>query len=395
MTKKNTIIGAIVVIVALLLFSNRTNNVDWFPSYAHEGKRPLDTKVFFEQLPYWFKNQKISTLYTTFYEYEQEHISEKYSKSEPQNYICITGNYSIDKPSFESLLNFIGNGNNALIVAHTFPNFVKDSLKFELDYNEVKLKEAKKAAYLTHLNDSLYYTQKHPYGEAFITDSTNVAPLGYSFSEFCESKTNFISIPYKKGVFYIHTIPELFTNYQILAAEQSFYIDNVVSFLPEHPVLFEKMIKIDPDLDKGSLSFILSKPSLKWAFYLALLSILLFMLFNAKRRQRIIPKIEPLKNTTTAFVQTVSTLHLEAEDYNGIIQKNIIFFLEHIRAKYHLPTDNLNAEFIKKLSQKSGKPFNDVERLVTLILKMKAHTFSTPDPLKKLHAELEKFYRKP
>jgi len=120
----------------------------------------------------------------------------------------------------------------------------------------------------------------------------------------------------------------------------------------------------------------------------------LFIIFNAKRRQRIIPIIEPLKNTTTDFVQTVSTLHLESEDFNGIIQKNIIYFLEHVRTRYHLPTHKLDTDFIKKLSQKSGKPKDDIERLITLVIKMKAHKFSTPDPLKKLNIELEKFYKK-
>jgi len=335
----------------------------------------------------------ITTLYTTFYEYEQELTDDEYY--EYRNYICVTGNYTIDEPSFESLLKYIGNGNKALIAAHTFPSFVKDTLGFEVDYNRVQLKEIKKGAYLQHRNDSLYYTQKHPYGEAFVEDSTNVKRLGYSYSQFCEAQSNFVGIPYKEGIFYIHTVPELFTNYQMLEAENSSYLDNVVSFLPKHPILFEKTIKIDPDLNKGPLSFILSKPALNWAFYLALVTIGLFMVFNAKRRQRIIPIIEPLKNTTTAFVQTVSTLHLESEDFNGIIQKKIIYFLEHIRTRYHLPTNKLDSDFIKKLAQKSGKPQEDIQRLITMIIKMKAHKFGTPDPLKKLNTELENFYKKP
>jgi len=392
MTKKNILIGIGVLLAAVALFSNRSNKVDWYPSYSHEGTLPLDTKIFFEQLPNWFNNQKTTTLHTTFYEYAKTLTDKEYYQN--KNYICVTGNYTIDQPSFESLLSYVASGNQALIAAHTFPNFVKDTLKFEVDYNQVKLKDRYKGAYLNHLNDSLYYQQKHPYGEAFITDSTAVASLGHFYSETCEMQTNFTKIPYKEGAFYIHTVPELFTNYQLLAAKNTVYIDNLMSFLPENPVLFEKMIKIDPDFNKGPLSFILSKPALKWGLYLAVITLLLFMLFNAKRRQRIIPIIEPLQNTTTAFVQTVSTLHLESEDYNGMIQKNIIYFLEHVRNTYYLPTANLNDDFIKKLAQKSGKPHSDIERLITLIIKMKSHKFSTPDPLKKLHKELEQFYKK-
>jgi len=392
MRKKNSIIASVVIIVAILLFLNRTKKVDWSPTYNEEGTYPFDTKIFFEQLPNWFKDQKITTLYTTFYEYEKELTDDEYY--EYRNYISVAGNYTIDKPSFEALLKYIGNGNQALIAAHTFPRFMKDTLGFEVGYNKVTFKEQKKGAYLQHRNDSLYYIKKSPYGEAFVKDSTHIKRLGYSYSEFCEAQSNFVGIPYKEGIFYLHTMPELFTNNQILAAKNSSYLDNIVSFLPEYPILFEKNIKIDPELNKGPLSFILSKKPLKWTYYLVLIAIALFMIFNAKRRQRIIPIIEPLKNTTTEFVQTVSTLHLESEDYNGIIQKNIIYFLEHIRTRYHMSTSKLDADFIKKLAKKSGKNQEEVERLITMIIKMKAHTFETSDPLKKLNTELENFYKK-
>jgi len=392
MTKRNIIIASVVLILSILLFSNRTKKVDWSPTYNEEKTKPLDTKVFFDQLPNWFKGNEITTLYTTFYEYESELTDKEYYEN--KNYISVSGNYSIDQPSFEALLEYIKQGNQALIVAHNFPKFMKDTLGFDLDYNRVKLREVKKGAYLEHLDDSLYFTLKQPYGEAFVKDSTNVKRLGYSYNEFCESQSNFVGIPYYDGIFYLHTVPELFSNYQILEAENSIYIDNIVSFLPQLPILFDKNIKIDPELNKGPLTFILSTPPLKWSYYLVLITMGLFMIFNAKRRQRIIPIIEPLKNTTTEFVQTVSTLHLESEDYNGIIQKNIIYFLEHIRTKYHLPTDKLNSDFITKLSKKSGKPLEEVEQLITMVIKMKVHKFGTPKPLKKLNTELEKFYKK-
>ncbi len=386
------IILGLLLLTSIFLFFDKSNTVDWSVTYNEEGTNPMDTKVFFEQLPNWFNNQKITKLYTTFYEFEKKLTEDEFY--EKRNYISISGDYNIDKPSFESLLNYIKKGNQALIVAHNFPQFMKDTLGFELGYNNVVLSTIKKGAYLNHRNDSLYFTQKNPFGDAFVNDSINVKQLGYSYNEFCEEQSNFVGIPYYNGIFYLHTTPELFTNYQLLEAKKSTYWDHIMSFLPELPVLFEKNIKIDPALNNGPLSFILSKPALHWAFYIALITILIFMLFTAKRKQRIIPIIQPLKNTTTEFVQTVSTLHLESEDYNGIIQKNINYFLEHVRNHFYLPTDNLNSDFIKKLAQKSGKSLDETERLITLIIKMKAHTFSTPDPLKKLNTELENFYKK-
>ncbi len=390
MSKKNIIIASSIAVLAILLFVNRTKKVDWTPTYDETKTKPLDTKVFFDQLSHWFPSQEINTLYTTYYEYSVDLEDSLYYAK--RNYISVSDNYAIDKPSFEELLYYVEQGNQAFIAAHTFPKFMQDTLGFETDYNPVYLKEKAKASYLEHLDDSLVYTLKNPYGEAFIKDTVSVDRLGYTFNEFCEEQSNFVRIPYKEGFFYLHTTPELFTNYQLLETKSSFYHDNVISFLPEHPVLFEKNIKIDPNLLKGPLSFILSKPALKWSYYLALMGMFFFMLFNAKRRQRVIPIIEPLKNTTTEFVHTLSTLHLESEDYNGMIQKNIIYFLEFVRRRYHLPTDKLNDDFIKKLAQRSGKPQEQIEQLISKILKMRSHKFSTPDPLKQLNKALEDFY---
>lgn len=392
MNKKYLIIIGVLIIIASILFINRTKKVDWSPTFNEEDVNPLDTKVFFEQLPNWFVDQKITTLYTTYYEYANEFLNDNES---PKNYIAITGNYTIDQPSFEALLTFVGNGNHALIAAHTFPAFMKDTLKFEVTYEKVNLLAPKKTAYLHHLKDSLSYGPKLPYGTARIKNDLHIKSLGYMHSESHEMQSNFVGIPYKKGVFYLHTTPELFTNYHLLNTKKNnHYLDQVISFLPEFPVLFEKNVKIDPDLNKGPLSFVLSKQPLRWAYYLALIMGVLFIIFNAKRRQRIIPIINPLENTTTAFVETISTLHLESKDYHGIIKKNIIYFLAHIRAKYYLPTHLLDADFIKNLAKKSGKPHEEVARLITLIIKLNNSNSGTTEVLKKLNKELENFYKK-
>ena len=59
-----------------------------------------------------------------------------------------------------------------------------------------------------------------------------------------------------------------------------------------------------------------------------------------------------------------------------------------------MPTNKLDDDFIKKLALKSGKPIDDIRQLVTLVIKMKAHTFTTEAPLKNLNKQLENFYKK-
>ncbi|MFK5972640.1 MAG: hypothetical protein QM485_05105 [Flavobacteriaceae bacterium] len=394
MRKKPILIACGVLLASILVITNRSNTVDWTPTFNEVATKPLDTKIFYEQLSFWFKGHSAKKVYTTFYEYNQALRLQE--KDTLKNYVSISGRYSIDVSSFNSLLQYVEYGNDAFISAYYFPRFVQDTLGFEIVYNPVELRQKKKTLFLEYAKDTLEYMPKVPFGTSHIKDSmpVNVKKLGYWVSETGEEKSNFVGIPYRDGIFYIHTTPEIFTNHQMLEASNTGYISTVISFLSQLPLLFDKAIKIDPEFSQSSLRYILAHESLKWGWYILLFAIGLFLVFNAKRRQRIIPIVEPLKNSTTAFVHTVSNLHYEAQDYNGIVQKAIVHFLEYIRSTYHLSTESLDEGFVEKLALKSGKPLEEVRQLIGLIVKMRAHTFTTKEPLIKLNKEIEKFYNR-
>lgn len=390
MNKKGVFAISAMLILVVLILANRSNKVDWTPTFNEIGTKPMDTKVFFDQLPEWFSGKSTKKIHTTFYEYDQ------YLRLQPidsiKNYISVSSNYNIDETSFEALMEYVAYGNSAFISAHSFPYFMKDTLAFETTYNPIEIKEPKSTLHLNYAEGTLEYQAKIQLGKAYIKDTTTVKKLGYLSVNNGKQLTNFVGIPFYDGTFYIHTTPEVFTNYQMLNVDNVNYLNTVISYLPDVPVLLDKAIKTDPEVDLSPLRFINSKESLKWAWYLLLLAIGLFLVFNAKRRQRIIPIHLPLKNTTTEFVHTVSNLHYEAEDYNGVIQKMIIHFLEFVRSNYHLSTEHLNQDFIKKLALKSGRPIQQVQDLVMLIKKMRSHNFRTKEPLIKLNKEIEKFH---
>jgi hypothetical protein len=392
MKRNNVIAISIVVLVILFVIANSSHKVDWSPTYDENDTKPLDTKVFFDQMAFWFEGKSAKKIHTTFYEYDQ------YLRMQPvdsiKNYISISRSYNIDETSFESLMDYVAYGNEAFISANTFPYFLKDTLGFDTDFTPTTLQETPKTLFLKYTNDSLQYTSKVPSGLNFIKDTVTFKKLGYIKSEEGKELTNFVGIPFFDGIFYIHTTPEVFTNYQMLEADDATYVSTAISYLPKVPFLWDKAIKINPEFDQSPLRFIKSKESLRWAWNILLLTLVLFIIFKAKRKQRIIPIKEPLKNTTTEFVHTVSNLHYEAQDYDGIIKKKIIHFLEAVRSKYHLSTAKLDDNFVKRLALKSGNSVESVQRLVTLIIKMKSHTFRTKEPLTVLNKEIEEFYKK-
>ncbi|TMM56245.1 hypothetical protein FEE95_16640 [Maribacter algarum] len=392
MNRKGILVSSFVILMIVLVFANRSHTVNWTPTFNEFETKPMDTKVFFDQLPFWFQGKSVKKIHTTFYEYDQ------YLRDQPvdstKNYISISKHYDIDNTSFEALLEYVAYGNDAFISAYSFPYYVKDTLGFKTAFENTDITETENTLFFEFAKDSLVYTSKIPTGTSYVKDSTAGKKLGYFISDKGKKRTNFVGIPYYDGIFYIHTAPEVFTNYQMLEASDTRYVSTAISYMPQVPFLLDKAVKTNPEISDSTLRYIMSKEPLKWSWYLLLLALALFIFFNAKRRQRIIPIIEPLKNTTTEFVHTVSNLHYEAADYNGIIQKKIIHFLESIRSKYHLSTENLNEDFVKKLALKSGNQVEQVQQLVTLILKMKSHNFMTKEPLVKLNKEIENFYNK-
>ncbi len=69
------------------------------------------------------------------------------------------------------------------------------------------------------------------------------------------------------------------------------------------------------------LRFILSEPSLRSAWRLGIVGLLLFVLFMAKRRQRIVPVKTALTNTSVAFAKTIGNLYYQEGQPKDLIVK--------------------------------------------------------------------------
>lgn len=139
------------------------------------------------------------------------------------------------------------------------------------------------------------------------------------------------------------------------------------------------------------MRYILSQPALKWAWYIFLIGMLIFLFFNAKRKQRVVPILKPLANTTIDFTKTIGNLYYQEGDHNNIIDKKIIYFLEKIRNEYLIDTAKLDDHFIQKLHHKSGKKLEDIQNVVSLINAYRKNNYlSIEDDLLKINNAIEK-----
>lgn len=189
-----------------------------------------------------------------------------------------------------------------------------------------------------------------------------------------------ISIPYGEGKILLHNLPIAFTNFHLLKEDGKKHAEFILSQLNPGIVIwdnFSRIFNFSPD-DPGikysgetPLAYILSIPALAWAFYILLGSCVIYVVFNAKRKQAPVQVVAPKTNTSLEFVRMVGQLYYKDKDHRALTERMMQQFYTDAYARYHIQDRNPDS-FAKKLSVRSGVDI----RLITDIIKKynKLHT---------------------
>lgn len=379
------------VIIAIDL--NAPKPINWTPTYSLKEKAPLGTYVFNKQVATVLKNRKINKINTTPYEY----LDPLYDYDSLVNNYTVKGTFliisefpNIDSESLTELFYFADHGNDVFLSMKTFPDALLDSLK--LDYRSDFEYTSKSKFWLANpaLENEKYHLEEGIGNNYFSKiDTLNTTVLGYQGND--DKKINFIKVPYKKGHFYLHTQPVAFTNFHLLKDNHHQYAAKVLSYIPEGNIYWYTKDINGNGISQSPLRFIFSEPALRAAWYLLLSGFVVFIIFNAKRKQRVVPIIKPLENTTIDFTKTIGNLYFQEGNHDTIMNKKIIYFLDKIRQDYLLETTVLDDQFIKKLHLKTGKKIEDIHRVVYLINQhRKGHFESVENDLIELNSIMEK-----
>lgn len=395
-------IAILVVIFALILLADRDQPkpIDWRPTYGVNDKIPFGLYVFNKEISGLLKNQKVERISSlTPYEflspkYDTDTLVENYTIK--GTFLNIAPSDIIDVQSIKEIFYFVSHGNNAFLSMNVFPKTLLDSLKVECNSDFQYPGNDNTLIWLANkkLNTKKYKLTEGLGNNYFSKiDTLNTTVLGYQENKAQGGKkdVNFIKVPYQKGFFYLHTQPAAFTNFHLLKADHAHYAQNVLSYLPRETVYWYTKGQQNQSISDSPLRYILGQPALKWALYISLIGLLIFIFFNAKRKQRVVPILQPLPNLTVDFTKTIGNLYYQEGEHGNIIDKKIIYFLERIRHEYLLDTSKLDADFIKKLHHKTGKDEKDIRELILLIDQhRKSYHGSLEEDLIKMNNAIEK-----
>ena len=230
------------------------------------------------------------------------------------------------------------------------------------------------------------------------TDSNFSYPLGYAYPE----DQNLIAVNATAGTFFIHTSPYTFTNFFLLYEQNRKYFEKLMSLFPadarkivwDEYFLYKRSDNQPAMESHGVLSVILKYENFRWAFWLTLALLFVYILTEVKRRQRIIPPYEKPVNDSLEFVTTIGKLYYEKGDHKNLAEKLTQYFLDYVRNRFKIPTVEINPSFVQQLSAKSNRDVAEINAITETIHTINLSETITQKQLMDYYELLENFYKK-
>lgn len=307
------------------------------------------------------------------------------------NYVFIGHNIFLDSAARMSLSHFVERGNNAFIFAQNPPEyFFEDSTWTPYSHSSYY-----NSSYNYYTDTSMYMSLRH----SGLADSSALYKFTYNVEEdslsrdwyyfdtyfsteaeleiveigYMEGYPNMVRVPWGKGQIYFHTVPVVLTNHYLMQPTQREYAEAVLGHMHEGHIYYDdanQRPEYDYDgnrrsggLEESALSYVLSQPALRWSLMLMLATLLAYVLFRAKRRQRIVPVLEPNTNSSLDFLQTIGRLYFLQNDHKKLASKKMRLFLSFIRGRYHISTQTLDDNLQAHIARKAQVPLDHVQEI--------------------------------
>lgn len=427
-SSRNFLFAMLVLFVLFCLLQvNLPKKFVWSPTFSHVDKQPLGCFVFDSVLTQSLPNGYHVTK-KTFFQLDQEHAKEKISvlmvvdqqnlKQLDVKYLCNIARRGgkvmvVASGSFDD-------GRNADTVVvdeleRTFNVRIEDGTYFSLRGILAGLKVHDNDMYDTiywNNRETMYAAQSYRMfynmvgGTLFVDSVPKVKRLAYTLStagydykhdslyvgdftgfdtigdekERIERIDTFaikkipvaVSVPYGKGEVIFVSSPLLFTNYGMLEGNTFVYIFRLMSYLADLPVYrTEAYVKTDAMLvaEQSPFREFIKRPPLRWALYLALLGVVLFMIFTARRRQRVIPIMSKPANRSLEFIQLIGTLYYQRKDHVDLVRKKFKLFAEELRKTAGVDISDVNTDDREYLllAEKTGMNSDRLKKVIRQI----------------------------
>jgi len=382
------IVFILLLIPVMFLFEQSfTKEFSWDASFNKNDKQPFGCFVFDDVLSSSLKgNYSISD--KTFFQLNND------STTRPKAFLVLSDYAFMDSVQFRSMISLLRKGNKIMFVSSTFSPYLVDSLRITahnsfIGYDDVKAmtRQTKKRKPLFLCNSATPRKVYRFYPQICTDFFSQVTPAGPKIKNELNDKRKHtwlsdtpstvlainrerfpvaFSKKVGKGELFMVSTPLLFTNYGVLDQQNAGYVFSLLSYMKGMPLVRYDASVTKSEAKETPLRYFLSQPPLRWSIYLSMFVLILFMRFNAKRRQRIIPVIEPPVNTTLDFIKQIGTLYYQKKDYLGILRKKRIYFAKALKKETYIDIEEeaLTMDLCHRLSNKTGMEAEKIYKIL-------------------------------
>ena len=368
------IAGIIVFLVLMFAIECRLpKKFVWNPTFSHYDKQPFGCAVFdsllSSSLP---KGYSLSR--KTFYELEQEDTTLR------RGILVVTDNLHLTDVDVEAMLKMAGRGDRIMLVGSSFSRILKDTLGFECSYSYFSPSALKKYATallskdsLCWVGDSAVYPQQtfcfYPQlcQSYFFADSISSKVLAEKTVTGEAAHPVAMSVSWGKGEVILASTPLLFTNYGVLDGKNAAYLFRILSQMGGFPIVrTEGYMKETAQVQMSPFRYFLSQPPLRWALYLSMVSILLFMIFTARKKQRAIPVIREPENKSLEFAELIGTLYYQKKDHADLVRKKYLYFAEELRREIQVDVEEVaeDERSFGRIARKTGMEAGEIAAFI-------------------------------
>ncbi|WP_209405444.1 DUF4350 domain-containing protein [Pseudozobellia sp. WGM2] len=398
MGKKGGVYIVIMVLtVGLLMLMQYTKpkEVNWFPSYVSKHKIPYGTVVLNDILQQLF-GDKTKEVNIPPFEFLNDNSDAK------GTYFFVNDQIEFGETELYNLLDWVSEGNRLFISADNFEEKLLDTLELKNErlYSGLDHMYSHKHQLVNPLlnpqkeylfekdNYATYFQNQGDVPMTIIGTMTNTDEDEIKTEKFY----NVIKRSYGEGEVILSTFPKAFTNYFILKEENRNYTAGLLSYLDSSRTIYiDNYYKSGKSVYTSPMYIFLNTKEFKWAYYLVLIGVVLYIVFQGKRKQRPIPVVLPLKNQTLAFTRTIADMYYEKGDSKAMAEHKIDYFMEYIRSKFYLGSIGNEKEFYHNLAARSSHSPEEIEKLFSFIEHLRNRENTSNDELQKLNSSIEKF----
>lgn len=379
---------------------------------------PSGTYLLYNLLKQYEKTVSIKTIQTTDTISLEDILPLDDYNSSPNLYVSISEAFYLTKTDRNHLLDFVSEGNYAIISTHDFSYKMTQELfgyddvtasyyydtAIQINYLHPQFKNKND---LNIVNEDINFHGKPKYKDFLFFNDWRLDEDIISISGNKEY-LNCVMLKYGDGFFILHTQPGNFSNVNIARKDGKTNAENIFSHFPKNNIYWHQNFgkyseyrgiprpKENKQPKKNSrsspLQFILEQPALLAAFILLIVGTVLYMLVFSKRQQKIIPPIESNENSSLEFMDIVSKLFFQQKQHNKLVNHMVQIFISFLRERYYINLAQKDPNVITRISEKSGIDEYRIRDIINTLKSAKTKRF-TEQELIDLHVQLEYFYK--